>query len=102
MIRFRVVSGDTGVAHLATALDRPSVLLFGPSSPARWGPWPGVGTHRVLWAGRTGDPCAAVIDPGLLRIEADEMIEALDGLGLGAPDAMDDRRDHRRAHPLGT
>ena len=32
----RVVCGDTGVAHLATALGTPSVVLFGPTSPARW------------------------------------------------------------------
>ena len=35
-----VVSGDTGVAHLATAYRRPSVVLFGPVSPALWGPPP--------------------------------------------------------------
>jgi len=34
----RVVCGDTGVAHLATAMGTPSVVLFGPSSPQEWGP----------------------------------------------------------------
>jgi hypothetical protein len=33
-----VISGDTGIAHLATAYGTPSVVLFGPMSPARWGP----------------------------------------------------------------
>src|SRR5205807_6809835 len=51
----RVLCGDTGVAHLATALGRPSVVLFGPVPPAEWGPPPGH-LHRVLWAGRRGDP----------------------------------------------
>src|SRR5204863_9507090 len=32
-----VVCGDTGIAHLATALGTLSVILFGPTSPARWG-----------------------------------------------------------------
>src|SRR4029453_232522 len=36
----RVVCGDTGIAHLATALRTPSVVLFGPTSPALWGPPP--------------------------------------------------------------
>jgi ADP-heptose:LPS heptosyltransferase len=33
-----VVSNDTGAAHLAAALGRPSVVLFGPGRPAEWGP----------------------------------------------------------------
>lgn len=75
----RVVCGDTGVAHLATALDRPSVLLFGPSAPDRWGPPPGR-NHVVLWTGRTGDPLADVPDAGLLAITCDEVVGALDRL----------------------
>jgi ADP-heptose:LPS heptosyltransferase len=43
-----VLSGDTGVAHLATAYSRPSVVLFGPTSPRLWGP-PKTPLHRVLW-----------------------------------------------------
>ena len=45
-----VVCGDTGVAHLASAYATPSVLLFGPTPPDRWGP-PASGPHRVLWSG---------------------------------------------------
>jgi ADP-heptose:LPS heptosyltransferase len=41
-----VISGDTGVGHLATALGTPSVLLFGASDPAVWGPRSG--PHTVL------------------------------------------------------
>jgi ADP-heptose:LPS heptosyltransferase len=72
----RVVSGDTGVAHLATALDTPSVVLFGPTSPQEWGPPPGR-RHRVLWSGRLGDPHAGTPDPGLLEIEPDAVLAAL-------------------------
>lgn len=33
-----VISVDTGVMHLAAALDVPLIALFGPTSPKRWGP----------------------------------------------------------------
>jgi heptosyltransferase-2 len=33
-----VVSNDSGPAHLASALGRPLVVLFGPTSPGRWAP----------------------------------------------------------------
>jgi ADP-heptose:LPS heptosyltransferase len=72
-----VVCGDTGIAHLATALRVPSVLLFGPSSPAIWGPPPERPIHRVLWTGRTGDPLADHPDPGLLEISARDVLDAL-------------------------
>jgi ADP-heptose:LPS heptosyltransferase len=78
----RVVSGDTGVAHVATAMGTPSVVLFGPTSPAAWGPPPGP-LHRVLWSGRTGDPHAPVPDAGLLRITADDVVAALAALPDG-------------------
>ncbi|SNS91545.1 ADP-heptose:LPS heptosyltransferase [Geodermatophilus saharensis] len=75
-----VVSGDTGVAHLATAYRRPSVVLFGPVSPALWGPPPRP-QHVVLWHGDgTGDPWGSELDPALARITVDEVTAALDGL----------------------
>jgi ADP-heptose:LPS heptosyltransferase len=76
----RVVCGDTGVAHLATAFGRPSVVLFGPTPPAEWGPPVEDGRHRVLWAGLTGDPHGRTPDPGLLAIEVADVLEALAAL----------------------
>jgi ADP-heptose:LPS heptosyltransferase len=73
----RVACGDTGVAHLATAYRVPSVLLFGPTSPDEWGPPPGRAWHRVLWAGRRGDPHADAPDPGLLAIDVEQVVAAL-------------------------
>jgi ADP-heptose:LPS heptosyltransferase len=73
----RVVCGDTGIAHLATALRTPSVVLFGPTSPALWGPPPDRPWHRALWAGTSGDPHGLFPDPGLLAIAPDQVIEAL-------------------------
>jgi ADP-heptose:LPS heptosyltransferase len=75
----RVVCGDTGVAHLATAFATPSVVLFGPVSPALWGP-PERPWHRALWAGRSGDPHGGSLDPGLAAITVDQVLEALAGL----------------------
>ena len=77
----RVVCGDTGVAHLATAFGTPSVVLFGPTSPGLWGP-PERRRHRVLWAGSQGDPHGDAPDPGLLRIQVDDVLTALDELDV--------------------
>lgn len=72
-----VLCGDTGVAHLATAFGTPSVVLFGPTPPAEWGPPPERPQHRVLWAGRTGDPHGQTCDAGLLTIGVDDVLAAL-------------------------
>ncbi|MFG3227177.1 glycosyltransferase family 9 protein [Kitasatospora sp. NPDC048194] len=80
-----VVSGDTGPAHLATALGTPSVTLFGPLSPALWGP-PDSRAHRALWHPgpadglRPGDPHADRPDVRLLRITPSEVLDALAAL----------------------
>lgn len=73
----RVVCGDTGVAHLATALRTPSVVLFGPEPPSRWGPPPDRPWHRALWKGRRGDPHGRTPDPGLMQISVDDVLDAL-------------------------
>lgn len=69
-----VICGDTGVARLATALATPSVVLFGPVSPARWGPPPG--SHVSLWAGRSGDLYGNLPDEGLLEIGVRDVLGA--------------------------
>jgi ADP-heptose:LPS heptosyltransferase len=62
-------------------LGTPSVVLFGPTPPDEWGPPAERPWHRVLWAGRTGDPRATEPDPGLLEILPAEVVGALAGLG---------------------
>ncbi len=34
------VGPDTAVTHMAAATGVPTIALFGPSEPVRWGPWP--------------------------------------------------------------
>jgi ADP-heptose:LPS heptosyltransferase len=75
----RVVCGDTGIAHVATAVGTPSVILFGPTDPRWWGP-PSCTRHHVLWSGRTGDPHDTRPAPGLLDIAVDDVVEALSTL----------------------
>lgn len=70
-----VLCGDTGVAHLATALRTPSVVLFGPVSPALWGPLVDRDRHAVIFHGDgAGDPHGDTLDPALARIGVDEVI----------------------------
>ncbi|MDQ1739321.1 MAG: hypothetical protein QOE53_973, partial [Pseudonocardiales bacterium] len=50
---------------------------FGPVSPASWGPPPG-GPHRVLWHGNgTGNPHGEQVDPALLAITVEEVLDAV-------------------------
>ncbi|NJQ00325.1 glycosyltransferase family 9 protein [Streptomyces zingiberis] len=77
-----VVTGDTGPAHLASALGTPSVVLFGPTTPRLWGP-PESPLHRALrhpGGGPTARPGAvhgARPDERLLRITVEEVVAAL-------------------------
>lgn len=34
------VGPDTAVTHIAAATGAPTIALFGPSNPVKWGPWP--------------------------------------------------------------
>ncbi|MGW0598742.1 glycosyltransferase family 9 protein [Streptomyces sp. NPDC002776] len=71
-----VISGDTGLAHLAVAHGTPSVTLFGPVAPQLWGP-PPLARHIALWKpGPPGDPHGDVPDPQLLRITTSEVATA--------------------------
>lgn len=76
-----VLSADTGVAHLATGWCVPSVVLFGPVPPGRWGPAIDPDLHEVLWhgdpdAGAWGDPHADRLDPLLGQVSVDEVLAA--------------------------
>ena len=73
----RILSPDTGIAHIAVALGIPSITIFGPMPPSRWGPPLHILNHRVLWAGNYGEPYASTPDKGLLKITVDDVISEI-------------------------
>jgi ADP-heptose:LPS heptosyltransferase len=82
-----VICGDTGIAHLATALRTPSVVLFGPVPPAEWGP-PERPWHTAIWHGQPGyrgDPHGATVDPMLRKIASGEVVTAARRILSAAP-----------------
>jgi heptosyltransferase-1 len=84
-----VIAGDTGPLHLAAALERPVVGLFGPTDPARNGPF---GTRaRVLRHGSSGTDHSrrAETEEGLMQITVGEVVEAALDLLQGGQDKVD-------------
>ena len=74
------VSGDTGPMHLASASGVPVVGIFGPTDPARNGPFgPG---DEVVWKNVPCGPCYKHRCPGygtvcMTSIEVDDVLEAV-------------------------
>jgi ADP-heptose:LPS heptosyltransferase len=50
-----MVTNDSGPAHIAAAINLPTIVLFGPETPKLYGP---LGAARVLYAGLACSPCA--------------------------------------------
>lgn len=75
-----VIAGDTGPLHLAAAMRRPVVALFGPTDPARNGPYGAAA--RVLRHGgeRRDHKRLAEPEAGLLEITVDEVVAAAEEL----------------------
>ncbi len=70
------IGGDTGPMHLAAALRVPVVALFGPTNPARNGPF---GTRSIVLrslSSPTTHSRSPRPDAGLLEITSDEVIAA--------------------------
>lgn len=72
-----IIGGDTGPLHLAVALGTPAVALFGPTDPARNGPYPPGeivlrSPKAVTTYGRTN-----ATDPSLLDLSVDTVFAAV-------------------------
>jgi heptosyltransferase I len=78
------IGGDTGPMHLAAALRVPVVALFGPTSPARNGPF---GTRSMILRSRLSSATDSTEraaarstrkrpDPGLMAITAQDVLQA--------------------------
>jgi heptosyltransferase-1 len=80
-----VIAGDTGPLHLACALTRPVIGIYGPTDPSRNGPY---GTRfKVLRSpdSRRDHTRHEAPEAGLLTIQPDEVLHAADELlGLEA------------------
>jgi heptosyltransferase I len=70
------IGGDTGPLHLAAALEIPVVAIFGPTDPARNGPY---GTRSIVLrnpSSATTHTRSARPDAGLLEISTDAVLAA--------------------------
>ena len=76
-----LISNDTGVLHLAAAVDTPLIGLYGPTSPQLTGPLGDAGLLRVI---HHADSCPRIpcyqpdhpAHPGMGRISVDEVYDA--------------------------
>jgi heptosyltransferase-1 len=78
------VGGDTGPLHVAAALQVPVVAIFGPTDPARNGPF---GTKSIVLRSPesiTSHSRRAEAEPGLVRITGDQVLTAARELLLGS------------------
>ena len=70
------IGGDTGPLHLAAARGIPVVAIFGPTNPARNGPFGGPGIVLRSPASTTSHARRAQPDKGILEISSDQVVRA--------------------------
>jgi heptosyltransferase-1 len=72
-----IVGGDTGPLHLAVALGTPAVALFGPTDPARNGPYPPGDIVLRSPKAITTYGRSETTDPALLELSVEIVFEAV-------------------------
>lgn len=83
-----VLANDTGPAHIAYAVDAPSVTVFGSASPETFGPLDR-SRHAVVEAEDACHPCRG--EPCILRVPVAAVVEAADRLLAGMAEGWDGR-----------
>jgi heptosyltransferase-1 len=83
-----LVAGDTGPLHLAAALERPVVGLYGPTDPARNGPYGTVSRVLRHASSKTDHSRHTDTENGLLGITTEEVVEAALELLRGGQDKV--------------
>lgn len=77
------VGNDSGIAHMATAVNAPSVVIFGSSNRNHWRPWTAT-RHEVVYHELPCQPCAGYVceefdEPKcILSISASKVKEAIE------------------------
>lgn len=85
-----VIGPDSGPLHLAVACGTPTVHLFGPSDPARYGPWGCPDRHRVVTAGWSCARCGDLSQTRpagcgcMLALRPDDVITAVNSVRRAA------------------
>jgi heptosyltransferase-1 len=96
------VGGDTGPMHLAAALKIPVVAIFGPTNPARNGPF---GTRSIVLrsaSSLTDHARHRAPEQGLLEITVDEIVSACRKLLQShSAEIYPQIRHHHHHHPAG-
>jgi ADP-heptose:LPS heptosyltransferase len=78
------IGNDSGPVHLAAALGKPSVVVYGPTNPVQWRPWHT--EHRIVTTGAQfsairGDKTIVMSEPRPIHsIDVDEVRAACQGL----------------------
>jgi heptosyltransferase-2 len=81
-----VVANDGGILHLAAALGKPTVGVFGPTEPEIWFPYEGRGPFALVTRGADCAPCHKHFCDGLecLRdIEPADVLARVEGVLAG-------------------
>lgn len=77
------VGNDSGIAHIAAAVETPSVVIFGSSNRNHWRPWTNA-PHEIVYENFACQPCAGYIcqvydaPHCILSVRTESVVKAID------------------------